>query len=31
MLKEWIDDSYELIVESLPAKTKAQLKGKKGK
>ena len=28
MLKEWIDDSYELIVDSLPAKTKAQLKGK---
>jgi len=28
MLKEWIDDSYELIVDSLPAKTKAQLKRK---
>jgi predicted DNA-binding protein (MmcQ/YjbR family) len=28
MLKEWIDDSYELIVDSLPAKAKAQLKGK---
>lgn len=28
MLKEWIDDSYELIVDSLPAKTKAQLKSK---
>lgn len=28
MLKEWIDDSYELIVDSLPAKAKAQLKRK---
>jgi Uncharacterized protein conserved in bacteria len=28
LLKEWIDDSYELIVDSLPAKVKAQLKGK---
>jgi predicted DNA-binding protein (MmcQ/YjbR family) len=28
MLKEWIDDSYELIVDSLPAKAKAQLKSK---
>jgi predicted DNA-binding protein (MmcQ/YjbR family) len=28
MLKEWIDDSYELIVDSLPAKAKSQLKRK---
>lgn len=28
MLKEWIDDSYNLIVDSLPDKTKAQLKRK---
>jgi predicted DNA-binding protein (MmcQ/YjbR family) len=28
LLKEWIDDSYQLIVESLPAKAKAQLKSK---
>lgn len=25
MLKEWINDSYDLIVESLPAKVRAQL------
>jgi predicted DNA-binding protein (MmcQ/YjbR family) len=29
LLKEWIDDSYNLIVESLPVKTREQLKGKK--
>jgi predicted DNA-binding protein (MmcQ/YjbR family) len=28
MLKEWINDSYDLIVASLPAKTRNQLKGK---
>lgn len=28
LLKEWIDDSYHLIVDSLPAKAKAQLKSK---
>ena len=28
MMKEWINDSYDLIVESLPAKARAQLKGK---
>jgi predicted DNA-binding protein (MmcQ/YjbR family) len=28
LLKEWIDDSYELVVNSLPAKTKKELKGK---
>jgi predicted DNA-binding protein (MmcQ/YjbR family) len=27
MLKEWINDSYDLIVESLPAKAREQLKG----
>ena len=26
LLKEWIDESYELVVESLPKKTKEQLK-----
>jgi len=29
ILKEWIDDSYHLIVESLPAKAREQVKGKK--
>ena len=29
LLKEWINDSYDLIVESLPAKAREQLKGKK--
>jgi predicted DNA-binding protein (MmcQ/YjbR family) len=29
LLKEWIDDSYELIVKSLPAKAREQLIGKK--
>lgn len=28
LLKEWIDDSYELIVKSLPAKAREQIKGK---
>lgn len=28
MLKEWINDSYDLIVASLPAKARNQLKGK---
>lgn len=27
LLKEWIDHSYELIVEGLPKKTREQLKG----
>ncbi|OQP67223.1 MmcQ-like protein [Niastella vici] len=27
MLKEWINDSYDLIVASLPAKTRDQVKG----
>ncbi len=26
LLKEWIDHSYELVVNSLPAKVKAELK-----
>ena len=26
LLKEWIDHSYNLVVESLPAKAKAELK-----
>lgn len=26
LLKEWIDHSYDLVVESLPAKVKAELK-----
>ena len=26
-LKEWIDDSYELVVDSLPVKTRKQLRG----
>lgn len=26
LLKEWIDDSYQLIVESLPRKNREQLK-----
>jgi predicted DNA-binding protein (MmcQ/YjbR family) len=26
LLKEWIDHSYELVVDSLPAKVKAELK-----
>lgn len=26
VLKEWIDHSYELVVDSLPAKVKAELK-----
>lgn len=29
MLKEWINDSYDLIVESLPVKAKEQIKKKK--
>ena len=29
LLKEWIDDSYELIVKSLPTKAREQLKGNK--
>src|SRR6185503_5399371 len=29
MLKEWIDDSYELVVGSLPVKIKSTLKEKK--
>jgi len=29
MLKEWIDDSYDLIVQSLPVKTREKVKGKK--
>lgn len=29
LLKEWIDDSYELIVKSLPAKAREQLKDNK--
>jgi len=28
MLKEWINDSYDLIVNSLPAKTRDQVRGK---
>lgn len=27
VLKEWINDSYDLIVNSLPAKTRDQVKG----
>ena len=29
VLKEWINDSYDLIVDSLPAKTREQVKGMK--
>ena len=29
ILKEWIDDSYALIVDSLPGKEREKLKGKK--
>lgn len=29
LLKEWIDDSYNLVVESLPVKVKSKIKGKK--
>lgn len=28
MLKEWINDSYDLIVASLPVKARNQIKGK---
>lgn len=28
MLKEWINDSYDLIVDSLPVKTREQVTGK---
>jgi len=28
LLKEWIDDSYDLIVQSLPVKLREQVKGK---
>lgn len=30
-LKKWIDQSYELVVKSLPVKTKEKLQGKKKK
>ena len=29
LLKKWIDDSYELVVKSLPVKTREKLQGKK--
>jgi predicted DNA-binding protein (MmcQ/YjbR family) len=29
LLKEWITDSYDLIVASLPAKARELVKGKK--
>ncbi len=28
LLKEWIDDSYELVVDSLPVKTREKLRKK---
>lgn len=31
LLKKWIDQSYELVVKSLPVKTREKLQGKKGK
>jgi predicted DNA-binding protein (MmcQ/YjbR family) len=31
LLKQWIDQSYELVVKSLPIKTREKLQGKKGK
>jgi len=31
LIKEWIDDSYELVVNSLPVKIKSTLKEKKKK
>ena len=31
LLKEWIDDSYDLVVESLPLKVKSKIKEKKKK
>jgi predicted DNA-binding protein (MmcQ/YjbR family) len=30
-IKEWIDQSYDLVVKSLPVKTREKLQGKKGK
>lgn len=31
LLKKWIDQSYDLVVKSLPVKTKEKLQEKKGK
>lgn len=31
LLKKWIDQSYDLVVKSLPVKTRETLQGKKGK
>jgi predicted DNA-binding protein (MmcQ/YjbR family) len=31
LLKKWIDQSYELVVKSLPVKAREKLQGKKGK
>jgi predicted DNA-binding protein (MmcQ/YjbR family) len=31
LLKKWIDQSYDLVVKSLPVKTREKLQGKKGK
>jgi predicted DNA-binding protein (MmcQ/YjbR family) len=31
LLKKWIDHSYDLVVKSLPVKTKEKLQEKKGK
>lgn len=31
LIKKWIDDSYDLVVKSLPVKTREKLQGKKGR
>lgn len=31
LLKQWIDNSYDLVVKSLPVKTKEKLTGKKSR
>ena len=31
LLKQWIDQSYDLVVKTLPLKAREKLQGRKGK